>query len=266
MKKNVLLAVALIAVPFLLVAQGNREEMEELNFEGQTIVAVTSNDYPPLSMVDPETGESVGWEYDATNEIARRLNVSIDWQLSSWDTMLAGVQAGQYDVAMDGISITDERKEVVDFSIPYLQSEQKMVVRADETRFTDPESFMSVADGKVGIIPGTTNFYTALYVLGLEEDSEKMQAFSSFGTLVQALLTGDIDLIFMDGPSSQGYMGAYPERLATLDGVYGDDEFAYVFPKGSDLVEPFSTAIRSMQEDGTLERITNYWFFERTME
>ena len=81
-------------------------------------MAVTGNDYTPLNFVDPATGKAVGWEYDAVNEICRRLNCAVDWQVTSWDTMIAAVKEGQFDVGMDGITITDERKQQVDFSDP----------------------------------------------------------------------------------------------------------------------------------------------------
>ncbi|MCD4737936.1 MAG: transporter substrate-binding domain-containing protein, partial [Anaerolineae bacterium] len=70
------------------------------DLEGRTIVAVTGNDYTPLNFVDPLTGEAVGWEYDAVNEICRRLNCEVDWQVTSWDTMIAAVKEGQFDVGM----------------------------------------------------------------------------------------------------------------------------------------------------------------------
>ncbi|HSJ53039.1 MAG TPA: transporter substrate-binding domain-containing protein, partial [Anaerolineae bacterium] len=120
------------------------------DLEGQTVVAVTGNDYTPLNFVDPLTGEAVGWEYDAVNEICRRLNCEVDWQVTSWDTMIAAVQDGQFDVGMDGITITDERREQVDFSIPYMVSQQFMLVRADEDRFSTPEEFAADEDLLIG--------------------------------------------------------------------------------------------------------------------
>ena len=84
--------------------------------------AVTENAYTPLNFADPKTGEGIGWEYDAFNEIAKRLNLKVEWKLSSWDTMIEAVREGQFDVGMDGITITDERKQQVDFSDPYMIS------------------------------------------------------------------------------------------------------------------------------------------------
>ncbi|MBI3959220.1 MAG: transporter substrate-binding domain-containing protein, partial [Chloroflexi bacterium] len=74
---------------------------------GRVVVAVTGNDYIPLNFIDPASGKAVGWEYDAVNEICRRLNCVVDWQVTSWDAMIPAVAAGQFDVGMDGITITD---------------------------------------------------------------------------------------------------------------------------------------------------------------
>ncbi len=104
---------------------------------GRTVVAVTGNDYVPLNFIDPRTGKAVGWEYDAVNEACRRLNCTVDWQVTAWDTMISAIREGQFDIGMDGITITDERKGQVDFSDPYMVSQQFMLVRADEDRFAN---------------------------------------------------------------------------------------------------------------------------------
>jgi len=230
---------------------------------GQTIVAVTGNDYVPLNFVDPKTGKSVGWEYDAVNEIARRLNAKVDWKVTSWDTMIAAIHNGQFDVGMDGITITDERKQQVDFSIPYMVSQQFMLVRKDETRFSTPEQFAANKDLLVGAQAGTTNFYVAVYdVLDGDEQNPRIKLFDTFGATVQALLAGDVDMVLMDAASSRGYIGANPDKLKTVGGPLGTEEFGFIFTPGSKLVEPFNAAIRSMKEDGFLDKLNTKWFFE----
>ena len=106
------------------------------DLKGRKIVAVTENAYFPLNFTDPKSGQGIGWEYDAVNEIAKRLDATVEWKTTSWDSMIQAVQAGQFDIGMDGISITDERKKQIDYTDPYMVSEQFMLVRADETRFT----------------------------------------------------------------------------------------------------------------------------------
>ena len=113
--------IALAAVAALGASFASAAELPDLG--GRTIVAVTENAYTPLNFVDPKTGEGIGWEYDAFNEIAKRLNLKVEWNLASWDTMIQAVREGQFDVGMDGITINDERKKRVDFSDSYMVSQ-----------------------------------------------------------------------------------------------------------------------------------------------
>ena len=229
---------------------------------GRTVVAVTGNDYTPLNFVDPLTGKAVGWEYDAVNEICRRLNCTVDWQVTSWDTMIAAVQEGQFDVGMDGITITDERKQQVDFSIPYMVSQQFMLVRADEERFSTPEEFAADPNLLIGSQTGTTNFYVAVYeVLDGNEANPRIKLFENFGAAVQALIAGDVDMVLMDAASSRGYIGANPDKLKIVGEPLGTEEFGFIFTPGSDLVEPFNAAIQTMKDDGFIEHLNTRWFF-----
>ncbi len=229
---------------------------------GRTVVAVTGNDYTPLNFVDPLTGKAVGWEYDAVNEICRRLNCTVDWQVTSWDTMIAAVQEGQFDVGMDGITITDERKQQVDFSIPYMVSQQFMLVRADEDRFSTPAEFAANPDLLIGSQTGTTNFYVAVYeVLDGDEANPRIKLFENFGAAVQALIAGDVDMVLMDAASSRGYIGANPDKLKIVGEPLGTEEFGFIFTPGSDLVAPFNAAIQTMKDDGFIEHLNTRWFF-----
>lgn len=232
------------------------------DLEGRVVVAVTGNDYIPLNFVDPATGESMGWEYDAVNEICRRLNCEVDWQVSAWDTMISAVRAGQFDVGMDGITITAERAEQVDFSIPYLRSEQFMLVRADETRFDTPEAFAAIDDALIGSQAGTTSFFTAVYtVLDGDESNPRIILFENFGASVQALLNNDVDMVLVDAASGQGYIGANPDQLKIVGNSLAAEDFGFIFTPGSDLVEPFNQAIDAMNRDGYFYHLSTRWFY-----
>ena len=233
------------------------------DLQGRTVVAVTENAYTPLNFVDPKTGKSVGWEYDAFNEIAKRLNMKVDWQLSSWDTMIQAVKDGQFDVGMDGITINEERAEQISFSDPYMVSQQFMLTRADESRFDDPASFKANENFLVGAQPGTTNFYVAVYnVLDGDEANPRIKLFDTFGASVQALKTGDVDTVLMDATSAQGYIGANPGAFKVVGGPLGTEEFGFILTPGSELLEPINAAIQSMKDDGTLEALNKKWFYD----
>ncbi len=229
---------------------------------GETIVAVTANDYLPLNFIDPATGAAVGWEYDAVTEICSRLNCTVEWQNSSWDAMIAAVNAGQFDVGMDGITITEERAEQVDFSIPYMTMQQFMLVRADETRFTTPAEFAADPDLLIGSQAGTTSFYTAVYeILDGDEANPRIQLFENFGAAVQALIVGDVDLVLVDASSGRGYIGANPQLLKIVGDALATEDFGFIFTPGSEWVSPFNAAINSMQQDGYLDYLNFKWFY-----
>ncbi len=233
------------------------------DLDGRVVVAVTGNDYTPLNFIDPATGDAVGWEYDAVNEICKRLNCAVDWKVSAWDTMIAAVHDGQFDVGMDGITITDERKEQVDFSMPYMVSQQFMLVRSDEERFTSPEEFGADEKLLIGSQTGTTNFYVAVYeVLDGDEANPRIKLFESFGAAVQALLSDDVDMVLMDAASSRGYVGASAGKLKSIGDALGTEEFGFIFTSGSDLVEPFNAAISALKDEGFLNELNTKWFFE----
>ncbi len=233
------------------------------DLDGKSVIVVTENAYPPLQFVDPKSGKAIGWEYDAMAEIAKRLNIKIEYQNTSWDAMIPAVSEGQYQIGMTGITIKDDRKEKVDFSDPYMRSEMFMLVRGDEQRFSDSKSFAAIEDGLVGAQAGTTPFYVAVYnVLDGNEQNPRIKLFETFGAQVQALKTGDVDVVLTDGTAGKGYVEASNGGLKLVGGPLGTEDFGFIFPKGSDLVAPINAAIASMKEDGTIEALNKKWFLD----
>jgi ABC-type amino acid transport/signal transduction systems, periplasmic component/domain len=232
------------------------------DLDGREIVVVTENAYPPLQFIDG-SGEAVGWEYDAMAEIAKRLNATLDYENISWDAMIPAVSEGQYDMGMTGITIREDRAEIVDFSDAYMRSEMVMLVRGDESRFTDAASFAADADLLLAAQPGTTPFYVGVYdVLDGDEANPRVKLFETFGACVQALRAGDVDLVLTDGTAGNGYVAASEGALKIVGEKLGTEDFGFIFPKGSDLVAPINAAIASMKEDGTIEALNTKWFLD----
>lgn len=233
---------------------------------GKTVTVVTENAYPPLQFVDPKTGEQIGWEYDAMNEMAKRLNFKLEYQNTSWDAMIQAVSDGQYNIGMTGITIKEDRKEKVNFSDPYMHSEMRMLVRADESRFTDEKSFAAIKDGLIAAQPGTTPFYVSVYdILDGNEQNPRIKLFETFGATVQALKSGDVDLVLTDGVAANGYVETSGGKLKVIGGPLGSEDFGFIFQKGSDLVAPINAAIASMKADGTLDTLSKKWFLDYKM-
>ncbi|UWU07745.1 transporter substrate-binding domain-containing protein [Sinorhizobium medicae] len=264
-RRHVLAGIAaVLAAPLAVSAPAFASDLPDLG--GKTVVVVTENAYPPLQFVDPKSGQAIGWEYDAMNEIAKRLNFKVEYQNTSWDAMIQAVSDGQYQIGMTGITIKDDRKEKVDFSYPYLRSEQFMLVRGDETRFSDAKSFAALESGLIGAQPGTSPFYTAVYeILDGNEQNPRIKLFETFGATVQALKAGDVDLVLTDSVAAKGYVDSSEGQLKVVGGPLGTEDFGFIFPKGSELVAPVNAAIKALKDDGTLDALNKKWFLDYKM-
>jgi polar amino acid transport system substrate-binding protein len=229
---------------------------------GREITVVTENAYPPLQFLDA-SGAAIGWEYDAMAEIAKRLNVVVKYENTSWDAMIPAVSEAQYDLGMTGITIKDERKEQVDFSEPYMRSEMLMIVRGDEARFTDAASFAAIPELLVSAQPGTSPFYAAIYnILDGNEENARVIKFETFGAGLEALKAGDVDLTLSDSTAANGYVAASNGGLKIIGEPLASEDFGFIFPKGSDLVAPMNAAIAAMKADGTMDALNQKWFVD----
>jgi polar amino acid transport system substrate-binding protein len=247
----------------LLASPSLAQDLPDL--AGRNITVVTENAYPPLQFLDAG-GAAIGWEYDAMAEIAKRLNMTVTYENISWDAMIPAVSEGQYDLGMTGITIRDDRKEMVDFSDKYMTSEMVMMVRGDEERFTDAASFAANAELLMAAQPGTTPFYVGVYdVLDGDEANPRIKLFETFGATVQALRAGDVDLVLTDGTAGAGYVEASDGGLKLVGEPLGTEDFGFIFPKGSELVVPINAAIASLAADGTLDALNTKWFLEYKM-
>jgi polar amino acid transport system substrate-binding protein len=259
LRRRFLAAIAATVGFSLLPAAAN--ELPDL--KGRTIVAITENAYYPLNFADPASGLGIGLEYDMFNEIAKRLNAKVEWKLLAWDATIQAVRDGQGDVAMNGISITDERKKQIDYSDPYLVAEQFMLVRADESRFADAAAFKSNDKLLVGAQTGTTNFYVSVSeLLGGDDKSPRLKLFETFGQSVQALKNGDVDVVLMDKAGAAGVMGAAANAFKLTGPGMGRDEFGIIMQKNSDLAAPVNAALAAMKADGTMTKLETKWFYD----
>jgi polar amino acid transport system substrate-binding protein len=258
-----LAGLVLLAAPTAFAPAAFADGLPDL--AGKEITIVTENAYPPLQFMDKD-GKAIGWEYDAMAEIAKRLNLKVTYATISWDAMIPAVSEGQFDMGMTGITITDERKEKVDFSDAYMRSESIMMARADDNRFTDAATFKADEALLIGAQAGTTPFYTAVYeVLDGNEQNPRIKLFETFGTSVEALKAGDVDTVLTDMTAGQGYVAASEGKLKLVGAPLGAEDFGFIFPKGSDLVAPMNAAIAAMKADGSFDALNKTWFLDYKM-
>nr|MBN1230120.1 transporter substrate-binding domain-containing protein [Anaerolineae bacterium] len=184
MKKTTLALVSLAVIALLLAACGAQEpegclgtaEDALIDLECREVTVAIENAYLPFNYVDIETGEPGGWDYDAIDHICTRLHCTPVYQECTWDVMIQAVADGQYDMAADGITITEDRAEIVDFSIGYVNIDQRLLVRIDEDRFASIEEFAADETLIMGTQIATTNYETAILYL----PEERIDAFEQF--------------------------------------------------------------------------------------
>ena len=222
---------------------------------GRRVTVAVENAYLPFNYLDPDTGEPTGWDYDVIEEICRRLDCEPVFEDFPWEPMIQAVSDGQFDMAADGITITPERAEIVDFSDGYINLEQRLLVRIGEARFADENEF-AAGDYVLGTQIGTTNYDTGVELVGID----RVESYEEFGFVVQSLIAGDVDAVILDETAGQGYIGENVGEVKLIGGSLSSDQLGFIFPKGSDLVGPINGALADMKHDGTLEEISSRYF------
>ena len=239
-----------------ILAQEESPTQEALpDLDGRVVTVAVENAYIPFNFIDDETGEPDGWDYDALAEICARLNCVPEYIEQSWEGMIVAVSNGEYDLAAGGITITEERAEIVAFSAGYMDVIQRMIIRTDEDRFASAAEF-AAGDYIIGVQIATTNFIAAGDLVG----AQRLRGYDTFGFAVQALIAGDVDAVVMDDVAGQGYVGVNAEYIELLPDALKSDALGFIYPLDSDLVEPFNAALESMAEDDTLAAINTKWF------
>lgn len=223
---------------------------------GRTVTVGVENAYLPFNYVPAGETEGQGWDYDAWREICRIINCEADFVVAGWPDVIDQVAQGELDTAADGISITDERKEIVAYSQAYMTVDQKFIVAKDDDRYDSADDIIN-GDAIVGTQVGTTNFELANELLG---GDARISAFDQFGLAVQALINGDVDAVIIDDAAGQGYVGENADAVELIDDALQADPLGFIFPKDSEIIPAVDYAIDQMRDSGFLDELGQKYF------
>jgi len=222
--------------------------------ETMTVRVGTNAEYQPFEFVDEE-GKIVGFDVDLLNAVAERAGLQLEWINTKWDGIFVALANGEFDVVISAVTITDERKQTVDFSDPYFNAGQAMAVRADNTSITGPDS---LAEGvKVGVQLGTTGD-----IWLTENTTADVQRFDENPLAIQALASGDVDAVVADSPTLADILRQNPElNLKIVGEPFTEELYGIAIRKGQDdLVARINAALAEIRADGTYDAIYNTWF------
>lgn len=234
-------------------ATGGLPEAPVKDLGGREVSIMVENAYPPFNFIDKVTNEGAGWDYDVWREICRRLNCTPVFVEAAWPPFEL-LAAGEVDVAADGITLTFPRSLAIDYSDPYIEYGQVMVIRSDSP-WTSEEEFAADESATVGAQPGTTNEGLALKLVG----ESRVKGFAESPIAVEALLAGDIDGVPLDEVAAVEYLKQHPDKLKSGFKLTSGELLAFIFPPGSPLIGSVDLALQEMINDGTMDKYCQQW-------
>lgn len=209
----------------------------------------TNAEFPPFEYIAAEGVIDTfdGIDMAIAKQIAEDNEMDVAIENLEFDSLLVALQNGQIDAVIAGMTVTDERKEAVDFSTPYYAATQVMIVKED----SDIEKAEDMADKKICVIQGYTG-ETCVNEMGY-----KYESFKKGTEAVMELVNGKCDVVVIDSATAQKYI-ADNEGLKIVEDeeAFGAEEYAIAVAKGNEeLLEKINTSIEKMLEDGTISEL-----------
>ncbi len=219
--------------------------------EGKLLMG-SDTTYPPFESID-DKGEAVGFDVDLAREIAKRLGLELEVVSVKWEGIIPGLKTGDYDMVMSAMTITDERKMEIDFSDPYIDSDQSIAVRKGDTSIKNEAD---LAGKVVGVQVDTTGQFTAEKIPGIKE----VRKYDTILMAFEDLELGRIDAIVNDYPVN-AYISKTRGKTEVVATIKTDEKYGIGVKKGNtQLLEAINKALAEMRKDGTYESIFEKWF------
>lgn len=220
------------------------------NTEGGVLRMATNATFPPYEYYEGD--EVVGIDPEIAAAIAEKLGMTLEINDMDFDPAIAAAQTGQADIVMEGLTVTDDRKEKINFTDSYATGVQVVIVPED----SDIQSVDDLEGKLIGVQQGTTG---DLYCSDTPENGgfgeENVQKFTSGPVAVEALKNGQIDCVVIDNEPAKNYV-AQNEGLKILDTEYVTEEYAIGISKDNpELLEQINAALQELKDDGTIQSI-----------
>ena len=249
MKKILTALLALMALVMALSLSACGGGSGDLTVEKGKLHMSTNAEFPPYEMVKGDGGFE-GIDVEVAEAIAAKLGLELVVDDMGFDAALLAVQNGQSDIAMAGITVTEDRQQVMDFSDSYATGIQVIIVKEDSPIQTKDD--LANAD-KIGTQDGTTG---ASYCAD-DYGEEHVTVYKTGALAIMDLLAGTIDAVVIDNGPAQEYMAAN-EGLKILETEYANEDYAIGFQKGNTaLLEAVNAALAELKADGTFQGIVD---------
>lgn len=252
MKKSILITgiiIVVIVVMILVVFPGNKKSEEVIKVGSDAAFA-------PFEYVDEKTGELKGFDLDLMRAVGEELGIKVELYNVAWDGIIPGLLGGNYNVIASGMTITDERKEVVNFTDPYINAGQVFVVRVDEQSITTIEDLVGK---KVAVQISTTGDFEASKIPGIAE----IKRFNAPPDTFLELKNGGVDAVIIDLAVAAEQIKATPGLYKMPAGPFTTEEYGFALRKNdTELLEKINQALIALKENGKYDEIYQEYFGE----
>ena len=263
MKKIIalVLAVAMIASVAMLAGCGKSNNSNGTDAAKATeapkaakLTMATNAYFAPYEYYDGS--DIVGIDVDIAKAIADKLGMELEVVDIEFDSIITGVQTGKYDMGMAGMSVTDERKQSVDFSDSYATGIQAVIVKEGSEIKTADDLLAQGTSYKVGVQLSTTgDMYIGDDYEKAGKDASLITRFQSGNDAVTALASGKVDAVVIDNEPAKSYV-ASTKGLQILDSKYAEEDYAICFAKNNtELKDKVNAALKELIADGTVKGI-----------
>lgn len=210
--------------------------------------------WPPMEMLSADK-QPEGFSFDFVRAVAKAAGFEVEVRNIAWDGIFGGVATGQYDIVSSSVTITPERQQQFDFSDPYYEVVQAVVLPIGKSI----TSLKDLKGQKVGGQIGTTG----IFVLRKSESGADIKEYDDVGLAVQDMLGGRIDAVICDAPVALYYVNKKPDTAGKLNISFKTEEkeyYGFTVRKGrKDLVEKLNKGIKAVKESGEADRIAEKW-------
>ena len=219
----------------------------------ETLKMGTNASFPPYEYYDDETGEIVGIDAEVAAAICEKLGYELEIVDMDFSSIIPAITSGKVDFGMAGMTVTEERKQNVDFTISYATGIQSIIVPEDSDITSVDDLLADGANHTVGVQEGTTG---DIYCSSDIEEAGKgtIMRYKNGTDATIALTSGKVDCVVIDNEPAKKYVEAN-EGLKILDTAYTSEDYAIALAKGSELTEKINTALQELIDDGTVAGI-----------
>lgn len=254
-----LFALMLVAMMMVGVAShhclAEDNSLLELQKRGEFILGLDAS-FPPMGFTD-EAGEIVGYDIDVAAAVCEKLGVTLVKQPIDWDAKEMELNSGAIDCIWNGMSITDERLESMSISLPYLNNDQVLVVRAAD----GIKTLADLAGKKLGLQSGSSADDALEAAAEFKATLGNVLPFEDNVVALMDLGTGGVDAVLLDSIVAEYYIATMGVDFAILEESLAGEEYGIGFRKGDvALTEAVNNILLDMAKDGTLAEITIKWF------